>query len=136
MYYTGSAILLPDNSLQTCLGENITFTCRVTRSQDQVSISRLRWRIQFGITALNDVEESFDQFHSEGSVFVYELRHEKLAIEAQFKFTLTSVRTNVLESALKMVGYWFLEGAVVECGEDLNSNYVATVITIITGMFL
>ena len=42
----------------------------------------------------------------------------------------------MLESTLMMDAYWFLDRAMVQCGENLNANYVTTVATILNGTFM
>ena len=82
------------------------------------------------------MQESFDQFYQEGSVLVNDIRREDLNIDAHFDFNLTSVNSNMLESTLMTDAYWFLDRAMVQCGENLNANYVTTMATILNGIFM
>ena len=112
------------------------FVCQVSQADSQASISRLQWRIQFEGVSPPDVKERFDQ-HSdkvhfyEGSVLTVtpmtNSEHEK------FYFNLTSIMPNLLESTMSTATYRFLNGASVQCGQDIN-HYTTTVIHIIDGV--
>ena len=112
-----------------CSGESLKLTCRVNNNQDQAFI-RLRWRIQFNDSGrLHTVEETYDKFYREGHLLIAEIMH----INAHFGFNLTFVNSSMLESTLMMDAHPFLDEALIHCGENLHTDYLLTVVSIVNG---
>ena len=80
------------------------------------------------------MEETYDENYEEGHVLIAEIMHEDLGINTQFNFNLTFVNTSMLESTLMMDSYSFLDETFVHCGENIDTDYVITVISIINGI--